>query len=235
MLAQTDNRMVIGVCGSQRSEDSVRELVPVVVQVLIVLLIYGLQFSMESTQDNVLEAVRLYLCPVLQLVTGDVLHINRLVVAGEGITAVAAYVSHYLIILVGDEVSAGLVADAVYLVIDSLTLLRVGCGAVYLVQVSDLVQQDLLLLVVGGTQIGATLEHHVLQVMCQTGSLCRLMLAAGMYGYKSLDAWLLLVNCHVNLQAVRQGVHFCVQWVVLYGLVIILLLTTRKTDDGHNG
>ena len=234
VVAQANHRVVIGMCGSQRAKDSIRQLVPVGVQVLVVLLVHSLQLGMESAQHHILEAVRLNFGPVLQLVAGYILHINRLVVTGEGIAAVATDVSHQFIVLVGDEVRAGLVADAVYLVVDSLTLLWVSRCTVHFVQVGNFIQQHLLLLVVGGAQVCTTLKHHVLQIMCKTCSLHWFMLTAGMNSYECLDARLFLVDRHVNLQSIGQGIHLCVQWVVFHSLVIIFLLTARKTDDGQN-
>ena len=225
--------MVVGVSGCHHTEYGVRQLVPVTVQVLVVLLVYSLQLGMETAQHNILETVRLNLCPILQLIAGDILHIYRLVVTGKGITAVTADVSHQLVVFVGNEVCAGLVTDAVYLVIDSLALFGVGRCTIYLIEVRNLIQQHLLLFIVDGTQIGTALEHHVLQIVSQTRCLSWLMFTAGMHSDICLNTGLFLVYCQINFQPVFQRIHLGIQRVILYSLIVILLLTSGKTHNSY--
>ena len=71
-------------------------------------------------------------------------------------------------------------------------------------------------------KIGATLEKHVLQIVSQTSSLSRFMLAACMHSNECLNAWLIVVLCHVDFQAILQCVDFGLQHITFHGFILVL-------------
>ena len=72
----------IGMLGIQRTKNSLNNLSAVISKTHVLLLVHCFQFGMETTYHVVLETVGLYLCPVVQLVRGYILHIARHIVTG---------------------------------------------------------------------------------------------------------------------------------------------------------
>ena len=95
---------------------------------------------------------------------------------------------------------------------------RVGEGSIVLKERGDSVEQGFLGLVVLGAELSGTLEHQMLQVMCQTRGLGRVVLRTCAYGNVGLDAWLFLVDSHGHCQSVLQLVGLDVHRIARHGL-----------------
>ena len=160
----------------------------------VLLLVHGFQLGVETTDYHVLEAIALNLRPVLDLVVRDVLYIASHVIAGVGIGTFTSDACHQLVVLVRDIVSGGKLGDGINLVISLLALCWVDEFAIRLVSASDLIEVRLLLLHVGGAEMGGALEHQMLQIVSQTGGLGRVVSRTCLHGDVSLQARLLLVN-----------------------------------------
>ena len=103
MLLCTQNGLCsVGVVGEKHAVDLFQHLAGVIGQGHVLLLIYGLQLGVESAYGGVLETVCLNLCPVFNLVAGDVLGIAGYIVAGVGICSVGSDGRHQLVVFVGD-------------------------------------------------------------------------------------------------------------------------------------
>ena len=160
----------------------------------VLLLVYSLQLGMETADHHVLESVALYLCPVLNLVVRDVLHIAGHVVGSIGVGALASDARHQLVVLVRDVVLGCQLRNRVDFVISLLALCRVGQLAVALISACDFVEIRLLLGVVDGAELLGSLEHQVLQIVGKTGCLGRVVSGTCLDGDISLQTRLFLVN-----------------------------------------
>ena len=96
------------------------------------------------------------------------------------------------------------------------------CVAVHLEQCLDLIQKRLLSSIVGCSELLASLEHKVLEVVGESGCLGRVVLTSDLYCNVGLDARGLLVYTHIHLQSVVKGVHLCTQRVVCHSLILVL-------------
>ena len=178
---------------------------------------------METADYHVLESVALHLRPVLYLIVRDVLHIAGYIVGSIGIGALASDARHQFVVLVRDIVFGSQLRDGINLVVSLLALSRVGEFAVALISAGNLVEIWLLLGVVGGAEFLGTLEHQVLQIMCKTSSLGRIVSRARLHCDVSLQARLLLVHRHIHLQSVVEGIDAGFHGITRYGGVMIVL------------
>ena len=203
VVLRTDGGLcTVGVRWGQLLAQSTENLVAIVGQIEIILLIDGLQLGVEPTNHHVLETVGLNLRPVLNLVAGDILRIAGDVVGRKGVGTLSTDGCHQLVVLVGDEVLCCQLRDRVNLVVGLLTGCRVGQLAVDLVALFYLVEQGSLCSGVVGTKLLSTFEHQMLQIVGQTGSLCRVVLGTRAHSDVGLDTGLLFVNTQINLQPV---------------------------------
>ena len=160
MRLRTDGGLrTIGVRREEFCHHGVIHLLVVVGQIDIVLFVYGLQLSMETTDGHILEAVGLNLQPCLHLVRGDILHVAGTVVPRIGIGTLSTNHRHHLVVLVGDEEFCCQLRHAVNLVIRLLTLCWVCQRAILLVAGLDVCQQGSFCFRVCHTIFIGTLEH----------------------------------------------------------------------------
>ena len=183
---------------------------------------------METADDAVLEAFCLYLRPVLDLVAGDVLGVAGHVEAGVGVCPAGADGGHQLVVFIGDGIFGRFVRDAVDAGIDGLAFEAVRGLAVDFKLLLDLVEQGFLYFVVLRAEMAGAFEHQVLEVVCQSGGLGRVVLSTYAHGDVGLYARCLFVDGHVDLQPVVQRVDAGLQWVVVDCLVAVLRGTTAQ-------
>ena len=122
---------------------------------------------MESANDHVLEAVALNLCPVFNLVAGNVFGVARHVVAGEGICAFCTDGSHQLVVFVRDEIFCGNLRYRVNLVIFLLAKFWVLNEPVFLVAAGNLVEKWLFRFGIVGAELFRAFKHQVLKIVGQ--------------------------------------------------------------------
>ncbi len=212
----------VGVVGEECREHGLGHLAVVLGEAHVFLLVDGFELGVESAQHGVLEAVGLDACPVFDLVGGYVLDVAGLVVGGVGIRTVGADGGHEFVVLVGNGYERCFIAYGVNLTVDVAAFHRVGGVAVDLKEVFDFVEQGLFGRVILGAESFCTLEHEMLEIVGEAGGFGRVILAADADCDVGLDAGFVLVDAHVNLEAVGQGVDFCAQWIALDGAVVIL-------------
>ena len=188
---------------------------------------------MEATDDVVLEAVGLYLGPVLQLIGGDILDVAGNVEARVGIGAVGTDGCHQLVILVGDRELGGFVRDAVDLAVDSGTLSLIGLGAIHLEECLYLVEQGFLFSIVLCAEALRALEHQVLEIVSQPRSFGRVVLTTHAHRDVGLYARSLLVHGQVHLQSIVEGVDTALHRVAVDCLVATLRVTRGEQKSHH--
>ena len=102
--------------------------------------------------------------------------------------------------------------------IDGLALPGVHGDAVLLEEGFDLIEKRFLGGIVGGSKAFRSLEHEMLEVMGQTGSLERVVLGAHLHGYVGLDAGSFLVYAHIDLEAVVERIDLGSEGIPLHRL-----------------
>ena len=173
------------------------------------------------------EPVGLDAGPVVDLVRRDVFGVDGHVGRGEGVGALGSDHGHQLVIFIRYGNLGGLVADGVDLMVDGHPLRRVGLRPVHLEKGPDRIEQRLLGLIVGGSEVLGALEHQVLEIVGEACGLVRVVLASDFHGDVGLEPRLLLVDRHVDLQAVVHRVDPGVHRIPLYGLVPVLRAGNR--------
>ena len=170
---------------------------------------------------------------VWKLVRRDVLDVYGHVLRREGVGPVGADGGHQFVVLVGDGDLRSLVADRVDAVVDRRALGFVRGLAVDLEEPFDLVEHGFLGGVVGRSELFGSLEHQVFEVVCQTGRLGGVVLAADPHGDGRLDAGLLLHDAHVDLQAVWKRVNPGCQRIARHRFVLVFAArrSEHREDD----
>ena len=111
---------------------------------------------------------------------------------------------------------------------------RVCQRAVLLVASLDVCQQRSLCFRIGNTELVSTLEHQVLQIVCQTSSLGRVVLRTGTHDDECLDAGFLIIDTEIDLQSVLQRIDTRLQRIAIDRLVFILTATCQQQHaDEH--
>ena len=172
----------------------------------VVFLVNSLQLGVESANHHVLETVGLDLCPVFYFVAGDVFGIASHVVAGICVGSFGTDGGHQLVVFVGNEILGGELRDAVNLMVFLFAQCGVGDQAVLLVAFFNLVEQRCFGLWIVRAEEFCAFEHQMLQIVSQTGGLCRVVLGAGAHGHVGLDARSLLVHAEIHFQSVVECV-----------------------------
>ena len=233
LLGADRGLLAVRVVRVERPGHGLVELLAVAGQGHVLLLIDGLQLGVEAADHQMTETVGLDTGPVVDLVGGDVLGIDGLVVGGPGVGPGGADDSHQFVILVGDRQLGGLETHGIDLVVDGQALRLVRGLAVDLEQALDLVQHGLLGSIVGRAELLGALEHDVLQVVGHARGLGRVVLAAHLDGHVGLDAGLFLVDGHEDLHAVVQGVDLGLQGVAGNGLITLAGAGRQKKERGR--
>ena len=202
-------------------KEFVRHLPAVASKTHIILLVYGLKLGVEATNYSICKSLRLNLRPVLNLIRRDILHVVCFVKRRPGVCAVSSDCLHQLVVLVRYSILRSLLRYAVNLCVDGLALRLIGGCAIDLEQTLNLVEQWLLRLVVLCSKLVGTFEHQMLEVVRQTCSLGWVVLRTYTHRNHSLQAWLLLVHRHINLQSVVEGVDACCSLIALDRLVTV--------------
>ena len=198
--------------------DGAPDLAAVLGEGHILLLVNGFQLGVEAPEHRMSEAVRLNAGPVIYLVGRYVLGVNGLVLGSPGIRSLCTYDGHKLVVLVRDGNEGGGVAQGVDPVIDGLAGSGVLSNAILLKEGFYLIEKRFLGGIVGGSEAFRSLEHKMLEVMGQTGSLERVVLGAHLYGYVGLDAGSFLVYAHIDLEAVVERIDLGSEGIPLHRL-----------------
>ena len=172
----------------------------------LVRLIHSLELGVETADDAVAEAVGLDLRPVIDLVGRNVLGIDGLVVGSPGIGSAGTDHAHHLVVLVGDGNLGCQIAHGVDLLVEELAGGGIGDGAVLLIEFLYLVEIGLFGRIVLGAEVLGALEHEMLEVMGEAGGLLGVVLSTYAHCDVGLDAGLFLVDGHIDLEPVVQGV-----------------------------
>ena len=225
VLLRADSGLcAVGVVGEEHGAQGFPGLAGVLGDTNVVLLVHGLKFGVEATDDHVLEAVGLNLGPVLDFVRGDVLGVAGHVFRSVGVGAFRTDGRHELVVLVGDEILRGQLAHRVDFVVGDAAFLGVGEGAVLLVASLNVVKEHLLGFSIGGAEIRCSLEHQVFQIVGQARGLRRIVLRTRAHRDVGLDARLFLVDAQIDLQAVVERVDTGFAEVALHGFILVLAL-----------
>jgi len=222
LLCSQHGLRAVGVVGEQRGVHRFPDFAAVLRQGHVLLLVNGLKLGMEAADHGILETVGLDFGPVVDLVRGNVLDVDRHVLRREGVGAVGSDGRHQLVVLVGNGDFRSFVADRVYAAVDGRALGLVGGLAVNLEETFDLVEHRFLRGVVRGAELLRAFEHQVFEVVRQTRGLRGVVLAADLHGDIGLDAGRLLVYAHVDFQSVVERVDAGVQRIARHRFVLVL-------------
>ena len=192
----------IGMGRRQFLTQRTHHLIVIIREIDVILLIYRLQLSMETTDHHILETIALNLCPILNFVRRYILGITGHIIGGEGVGALSADGSHQLVIFIGDKVLGSHLTHGIDLMIGLFTLVRVCKQTIALIACLDVVQQRSLCFRIGRTEVGGTFKHQVLQIVGQTSSFCRIVFRARPYSDKGLETRFLIVHGEINLQTI---------------------------------
>ena len=212
----------VRMAGKQHGINGFHSLGVILRKAHVLLLIDSLQLGVEAADHRVDEPVSLDLRPILYLVGGNILLIDSHVGGREGVGSGRSDDGHQFIIFIGDGDLRGLIADRVDHMVEGDPLLRICLGPIFLEKAPDLVEHRLLRLIVRGSETLRTLEHQVLQIVGQARCLVRIILAADPHGYVSLQPGGLLIDSHIHLQTIVQGVDLRVHGIAFHGLVLVL-------------
>ena len=235
MVLDVDDRRILEVLlGADSGLDSVRMtgkqhrinsfhcLGVILRQAHVLLLIDRFQLGVEAADHGMDEPVSLDLGPIIDLVGGNILLIDGHISGCEGIGACRSDDGHQFVIFIGDGYLGRLIADRVYDMIQSHPLLGVDLGPIFLEKASDLLKHGLLGLIIRGSETLGALEHQVLKVMGQTCGLMRVVLASNSNRDVSLKARSLLINSHIHLEPIVQGIYFRIHRIAFDGLILVL-------------
>ena len=229
MLLAAEGRLLpIRVMREQGLVQSLPEFAVVLGEGHVLLLIDGLELRVETADHDIAEAVRLDTGPVVNLVGRDVLRVDGLVGRSPGIGAVGADDGHELVVLVRDGQFRRLIAYGVDLAINRRALCLVLRPAISLEQRLDAVKHRLLGSIVRSSELLRALEHQVLEIVCEPRRLRRVVLASDLHCDVGLDAWLLLVDGHEDLESVVQRVDFCLKRIPLDSFILLPAGTQRQ-------
>ena len=117
--------------------------------------------------------------------------------------------------------------------VDGLAFFGIRGLAIDFEEFLDLVEERFLELVVLGAELLGALEHQVLEIVGQARGLLRVVLAADLHGHVGVDAGFVLVDDHIDLQAVVQGVDAGVRRIALDGLVLVFA-AAGSGEQGEN-
>ena len=106
--------------------------------------------------------------------------------------------------------------------VDRCSFSLVSCVAIDLEEGFDLVEKRFFRSIVGRSEVLRALEHQVLEIVGETGSLRRVVLSSYLYRDVGLDAGCLLVYAHVDLQAVVERIDLRSERIVFHSLVLVL-------------
>ena len=204
-----DDVAAVGVLAEALGEDVAAEGVGHFVGVEVALLVDGFQLALEEAVDGVAEALGIHLHPILQLVAGQDVVVDGVVVVGAGVEARATHLLQDGVGLVGNGVLRGLDVQTVDFQLYVVPLL-VACGVVQtVVGLADAVQVALLRLPIGGADAVGALEHHVLEVVGHAGGGGVLVLRARVHHHGTIDFRLRMVLTNNHLQTVVkvEGLH----------------------------
>ncbi len=222
VFLRTQNGLrAVGVGGEEGGEHFFAHFAAVACERHILLFVDGFEFGVEAPDHGIGETVGLYARPVLDLVGGNVLYVDRHVVAGVGVGAFGADGSHQFVVLVWNGYARGDVAYRVDGFVYRRPLGFVGAFAIYLEQAFHFVQHRFFGLIVLCSERGRTLEHQVFEIVRQAGGFGGVVLAPHFHCDVGLQARGLFIYCHVDLQAVGQGVDARSHGVALDGLVLV--------------
>ena len=179
------------------------------------------------------ESVSLDSGPVLYLVRGDVLLVDSHVAGGKSIGAGSSNDGHQFVIFIGYGNLGSLIADRVDLVVQCHPLCRIRFDPIDLEEVTNLVKHWLLSFIVRGSEMLCTLEHQVFQIMGETRSLMRIILASYPDCDIGLDARGLLVDGHVDFESIVEGVDLSLEGITLDSFVLVLCTRTSNQHGCH--
>ena len=233
LLRSQHGLRAVGMVGEERGVHRLPDFAAVLRQRHVFLFVDGLQFGVEATDHGIAEAVGLDFSPVVDLVRRDVLDVNGHVLRREGVGPVGADGGHQFVVFVGNGDLRSLVADRVDAVVDRRALGFVRGLAVDLEEPFDLVEHGFLGGVVGRSELFGSLEHQVFEVVCQTGRLGGVVLAADPHGDGRLDAGLLLHDAHIDLQSVGKRVNPGFQRIARHRFVLVFAASRseHREDD----
>ncbi len=195
----------------------------------ILLFIYRLQLRVETAEHAVHEAVSLNTRPVLNLIGRNILYIACCVIHCKGIGAVGANNGHQFVIFIGDGPLRGNITYGVYLTIEFLAFLRVGKCPIHLIKGICRFQERFFRLIILCAKLLCPLEHHVLQVVGQTGVVCRIVFPTGTYHDKSLNTRSIFIHRQIHLESVVKSINPGLHGIPLHALIAGAPVESRQS------
>ena len=174
---------------------------------------------METTNYIVFKTVRLYLCPVVDLVGRNIFHIDRLVKTGVRIRSGRTDSRHQFIVFVRNCQLRSLIGHTVYLMINSLTFRLIGSLTIHFKKLFDLIEHRFFLFVILRAELLSPFKHQVFKIVRQTGRFGGIVLTTHANGDIRLNTRGLFIHSHIHFQAVIQSIDTGFQRIVRDRLV----------------
>ena len=175
-----------------------------VIAIHVLLLIDCLQLALEEAEDGIEEAFAVDFRPLAHVLGREDVVVRSEVGRGPGVQLRPPVAGDEAVELVGNDELGSLDAESVDFCLDVRAELGVVGLAQFVVLVGDLVEEDLFGGIIGRPDFVGTLEHHVLEVMGDTG--VRAVLCPRLDDYRAEDLRLVVVLVQPNSQAITQRI-----------------------------
>lgn len=204
VLGKADDIAGVGMFAERLGEDVAGKGTHLLVVVHVFLLVDGFELALEEAENGVAETLHIDIHPVGELVGGESVVVDGVVVAGAGIEAGAAHILQDGVHLVGDGILRGGDAETVDFELDVVTLLVVGGGLQTVVGFADAVEIGFLFGPVGGADEVGAFEHDVLKIVGHTCCVGVFVLAACVHHHAAVDLRLAVLFAEDDFETVFE-------------------------------
>ena len=164
-----ERRPPVGMRRKQTAGQRLEHQAVLIVLSLVEFLVNGFQFGMEETHDRIAETFGFQLQKFLQFLRGNVHHIDRHVGGGERVEPHPADGGNQFAVFAGGGIFRGFRGKFVDFGIQFRLFCRISGSAPFFKQGFDPVEERFFLRIVQRPDFPGALEHHVFEVMRQSG------------------------------------------------------------------
>ena len=204
VLGKTDDRAAVGMVAVRFGENIPGKFLCNLVIATVLLLVDGFEFTLEEAEDGVAETLYIDIHPVGELVGGEGVVVDCVVVGSAGVETCATHVLEDGVDLVGDGILRGGDAEPVDFELYVVTFFIVFGGLQTVVSLADAVEVGLFLCPIGGADAVGAFEHDMLEVVGNAGGVGVFVLAAGMDYYAAVDFGLAVFFAKDDFKAVVE-------------------------------
>ena len=208
VLGASDDRIGIGLRAEKLLEHRLAQRGCHVVARPVLLLVDGLQLTLEHAEHGIDESVAVQLAPLLHVLRREHVVIESEVVRRSSVQSTTAITRDEGVELVGDGKFASLLAQSVDVLLNSRALGFVLGGGKTVVGGGDAVEPRLFLRIVDGADFVGSLEHDVLKIVGDTRVGAVFRARVHHHGAKHLGLRVVFVEPHGHTVAQLLLFHF---------------------------